>query len=532
MAIRTQHRKSPAIRRADRTVTQSSLDGLLDPIITMNAGGFIQSASDSIEQMFGWTPLELFGRNVKVLIPEPRRSALDRYLDRYRHSDRPNTLERTRRFEAIRKDGKLLQIELSMSRADLPSHGTPYFIGIIRDVSTQIDVGEDPASSRSRLQQLVTAQTRALATANLRLQLADRLASLGTLAAGLGHDMNNVLLPVRARLNALEHAKIPVGAMVHVKAVRRSIAYLQHLTDGLHFLALDPDGPGSPSDNDATTDVERWWGHVGSLLRKAVPRHVTVRTKFAKGLPMVRVAPHWLTQAILNLIVNAGESIPAGRRNGRVRVWTSLSEDQGMVRIGVTDNGSGMTAVVQKRAFDLFFTTKPRGMGTGLGLPLARKVAIRAGGELHIKSRPKHGTTVTLSLPTVASENVASTPGEPATRWATIAVREHRTSALIAQIIASGGFRVRTRKDGSPGRSDLWVTDPTPKALLDASRWKRSRAARSLVVLGKPPKRAQSGWAALGATIIDPPDDFEAMRHALGVAIGPTTLPTSAQGKS
>src|SRR4029453_8143125 len=106
-----------------------------------------------------------------------------------------------------------------------------------------------------RLQHLITEQTRALATANLRLHLADRLASLGTLAAGLGHDMNNVLLPVRARLNALEDAGITGAALAHVTAVRRSIAYLQHLSDGLHFLALDPDGPGVAYDGEGITDL-------------------------------------------------------------------------------------------------------------------------------------------------------------------------------------------------------------------------------------------------------------------------------------
>jgi two-component system sensor kinase FixL len=171
---------------------------IFNPIITMNSGGIIQSASDSVEQVFGWTPTELFGRNVKVLIPEPRRSALDRYLDRYRHADLAKTLKRTRCFDAVRKDGTIFQIELSMSRADLPAQAAPFFIGIVRDVTQEIDVGTDSAGERLRLQHLITEQTRALATANLRLHLADRLASLGTLAAGLGHDTNNVLLPVRA----------------------------------------------------------------------------------------------------------------------------------------------------------------------------------------------------------------------------------------------------------------------------------------------------------------------------------------------
>src|SRR5579862_7727627 len=106
MPVRTRSRKPaaalvsavPAIRNG------ATRHAVLDPIITMNAGGSIQSASDSVEQVFGWTPTELFGRNVKMLIPEPRRSALDRYLDRYRRADQTTTLTRTRRFNAQRKD--------------------------------------------------------------------------------------------------------------------------------------------------------------------------------------------------------------------------------------------------------------------------------------------------------------------------------------------------------------------------------------------------------------------------------------------
>jgi PAS domain S-box-containing protein len=169
MGQRTRARSDAGARAETSKATlpqrsRSRIAAKIDPIITMDSGGIIQSASDSVEHVFGWTPTELFGKNVKVLIPEPKRSALDRYLDRYRHTDRAPTLSRTRRFDAIRKDGSGVQIELSISRADIPRHSAPFFIGIIRDVSGEIDVGIDPADDRERLQQLVTEQTRALAT--------------------------------------------------------------------------------------------------------------------------------------------------------------------------------------------------------------------------------------------------------------------------------------------------------------------------------------------------------------------------------
>ena len=486
----------------------------------MNAGGIIQSASDSVEPVFGWTPSELFGQNVKVLIPEPRRSALDRYLDRYRRADTPGTAERARRFDAVRKDGRPIQIELSMSRADLPAHTGLFFIGLIRDVTHDSDIGMDTARERAHLQHLITEQTKALATANLRLHLADRMVSLGTLAAGLGHDMSNVLLPVRARLNALEREQISAAAVRHVTAVRRSVVYLQHLSDALHFLALDPDATGVGGDGDGVTELDHWWKQVGPLLRKAVPKHVKVQATFPAGLPAVKIAPHWLTQAVLNLIVNAGEAIPEGRRQGKVRIWAKPASDGGTVSLSVTDNGRGMAPAVQRRAFDLFFTTKSRSMGTGLGLPLAQKVAMRAGGSIVVTSKPGAGTTVVMELPSTKSSGGLAVKHPPGKRSATVSVRDYRLAALIAQILTAAGFEVTPGKIGEPGKANLWVTRPTLKALEAAVRWRKRHRERSVVLLGPPPKSAQARWAALDATIIDHPNDFEAIRMALGHAIG------------
>src|SRR5690606_20753278 len=104
-------------------------------IITIDAYGIIQSASDSVQRVFGWAPQELLGRNVTVLMPEPHRSAHDGYLANYRRTGQTNILGRTRELEAVRKNGERFPIELSVSRVDPPDGGLPLFIGIIRDTS-------------------------------------------------------------------------------------------------------------------------------------------------------------------------------------------------------------------------------------------------------------------------------------------------------------------------------------------------------------------------------------------------------------
>jgi len=490
----------------------------LSPIITMDEGGVIRSASDSVEQVFGWTPNELLGQNVKVLIPEPRRSSLDRYLDRYRKADTAKAMTRTRQFAAVRKDGTHIQIELSMSRAELPIHSAPFFIGIVRDVSTLIDIGADSAEERTRLHDLIMDQTRALATAHLRLQLADRMAAIGTLASGLGHDLNNVLLPVRARLDVIERAHSMASARVHIRAVREQVKYLQCLSDGLHALTLDLDGHVGSDGGIGNTCLPVWWKQVGPLLRTAVPSRVTIRADFSLNLPWVAVAQPWLTQAILNLIVNSGEAIPESRK-GVIKIWADTRNDRKIVRLGVTDNGTGMSREVQRRALDLFFTTKSRTMGTGLGLPLARKVALRVGGELRLVSHIGKGTTVILELPSSSKQNDASTKRKTKVRLAVVSLADSRVAALICQILTGEGLNVRATIGSGFSGVDMWVTNPTMKSLKLAEKWQEQRSDGVLAIVGRPSLRLVKRWSALGVVELGTGEDIQTLRRAFGPAL-------------
>ncbi len=254
---------------------------------------------------------------------------------------------------------------------------------------------------------------------------------------------------------------------------------------------------------------------VGSLLRKAVPKHVKFETSFPARLPLIRIAPHWLTQAVLNLIVNAGEALQEKRRPARVRL-SAIADDDGLtVRLSVADNGRGMAPEIRRRAFDLFFTTKARGMGTGLGLPLVRKVAVRAGGSVELTSGPGRGTTVVLTLPTVSRHVSDAASPQLSKRSAAVSVGDHRAAVLISQILIAAGVQIAATRGHGPGQSLLWVTEPTLKSLKQAMRWRRGHDERAIVLLGTPSKSLRKRWTAINATVIDPPDDFETMRHVL-----------------
>ncbi len=454
----------------------------MDAIITIDGRGHIQSVNRATERMFGYSAAEMLGRNVNMLMPSPYREEHDGYLARYARTGEKRIIGIGREVEAQRKNGTVFPVDLAVSEVE-PGK---LFTGMIRDISD-----------------------RKLAEA--RLRESDRMASIGTLAAGLGHDMNNVLLPVRAHLNALKAGADGPGRSEHLDRIQRGVAYLQQLADGLHFLAMDPD---KIDDVGGATDLQAWWGQTGALLSKAVPKHVKVMTSLPDGLPEVAVAPHALTQAVLNLVVNAGEAIPAGRkrRQGSVRLWAELGRDGPSVRLGVTDNGTGMTEEVKRRAFDMFFTTKPRGLGTGLGLALVRKVVDRAGGSVQIDSAPGRGTSVVMDLPAAAHRKDGS--GAPI---AAVRVRDGRAASLMRGLLEAAGARTDTGHD--PAVAALWVVEPSAASLADAKAWRRARPEGRLVLFGRPGRGSAAAWRGLEPVMIEDPGDLDSVRVALDLAM-------------
>lgn len=529
---------SPSCKCARSAELEAVLASTLDPVVTIDSFGTIRSASNSVEPVFGWRPEELVGRNVRVLMPEPHHSGHDRYLANYRNTLKTNILGRTRQFEGVRKDGTRFPIELSVSRAEMPDRTPDIFVGILKDVSERRAAEREAERHRRQLESMVRDRTRALEQSHEQLRMAERLSAIGTLAAGLGHDMNNVLLPVRARINALNAIGLPGRAAEHLVQIRKSCAYLQQLSDGLHMLALSPD----EDDNaDAETDLNEWWSTVGPLLTKAVPKGVRFESTIAQGLPRVPVAPHKLTQAVLNLIVNAGEAIqsmPARPRSALVRLWAHASgapaaggagrERAREIHLGVADNGPGMTPEVRARAFDAFYTTKTRGLGTGLGLSLVRSVVVNAGGQIDVEtsqgkgaSAKGAGTEIVLSF-TAAPERQR----RDFSRAAAVHLRDRRAASMSAHILEAAGWHVTRAADPTPplapapGDSTIWVTESNQAALKAARNYaKGTRCA--IVAVGKPSPRA--AWAKLGAIPVEDAGDFDSLRDAIGQAIAAVT---------
>jgi signal transduction histidine kinase len=231
-----------------------------------------------------------------------------------------------------------------------------------------------------------------------QLQLADRLASLGTLAAGVAHEVNNPLSYVRSNLDFLiREVKAPSPSAEEIEGA------LKEAHDGVERvvrIVRDLKTLSHPNEHD--TSVVDALEAVRTAVRMAtaeVQRQARLRTTF-EPLPLVRGGGNRLVQVILNLLVNAAQAIPPGSssQEHEVRVHTT-TDARGWAQIEVSDTGAGIPEAVQRKIFDPFFTTKPMGVGTGLGLSICHGIITQLGGALTFRSEVGHGTTFRVVLP-------------------------------------------------------------------------------------------------------------------------------------
>lgn len=546
MATVSKKREGPAGERAPK----KRRDRLrVDPIIIVDATGTIQSANESVQRVFGWEPSALLGRDIRSIIHDSHTELLSRLLARGGKARRAATLASPQDLKGVRRSGDVVPIDLTMSATDMPGQPVPVFVVLIRAKQESVAGPISEQAERVRLLAVVAEQTKAIAAAQARLVQSDRMAAMGTLAAGLGHDMNNVLLPIRAHLNAIATKHCQPGGREHLLAIQRSIGYLQQLCDGLHHLTLNPEvDAGQPVAN-----LGMWWKDAGRLLSDALPADVAVKVELDPMLPEVAIEPHRLTQIMLNLIVNAGEAFSEPWTGGgvppvvkKVRIWARVDTAKEVVELAVTDNGPGMSPDVARRAFELFFTTKTRRLGSGLGMPLVQRLIAGVGGSVRVETRRKatsrsgaeggsSGTTILLTLRTaLRARREAEADGvdgadaisEPLRRRsAVVSVGDARVAAMVRLVLETavnpereGGFdqqRFEVVAGSEPRDADVWVTDSSAASLAVAQRWCAADASRRVLLAGATDPRRELKWKELGAVVIEDVSEYQEIRLGL-----------------
>jgi len=268
-----------------------------------------------------------------------------------------------------------------------------------------------------------------------RLAQAERMVSLGTLTAGMAHEINNPLAYVTANLEYLDsHASEFLDArhLDEVKAVlAEALEGAQRIRGVIqHVNVFSTEGPEDRKPVDVHAALE-----CSMKIAFNEIRHRARLVRDYADLPCVLASEGRLTQVFTNLLVNAAQAIPEGNATGNeIRVTTKLCE--GRVMIEVIDTGSGINSQLMGRIFEPFFTTKRPGTGTGLGLAICYGIVHACGGEIFVESELGRGSTFRVVLPTALPVLKTTIPPmrscRPPTRRARLLVVDDEPAILRA----------------------------------------------------------------------------------------------------
>ena len=287
-----------------------------------------------------------------------------------------------------------------------------------------------------------------------------RLESIGVLAGGIAHDLNNVLAPILMSGHLLEMNPDDPERGSLISGILASTQRAANLVRQILTFARGTDGRRT------AMQPRQLLEELRKILNETLPKSIRLRIDDAPDARMIVADPTQLHQVLMNLCINARDAMPSGGELtvavANVEVDEHDATTNGKVRPGpyvvfsVTDNGTGMTPEIRERIFDPFFTTKETGKGTGLGLSTALGIVKSHGGFINLDTKPNHGSCFHVYLPA----QVAAQPGADNRPTATAILRGNNELIMVVddeapvrniakQTLKMFGYRVVTANDGA-----------------------------------------------------------------------------------
>lgn len=257
--------------------------------------------------------------------------------------------------------------------------------------------------------------------AEAQMVVSDRMASIGTLAASVAHEVNNPLASVLANLELLQRRL--ECERPWLSALEDDVALLRDAREGverIRQIVRDIKLFSRPGDEKRSLcDVHRVLESTLRMAWNEIRHRATVQKCYGNVAPLFAQEAR-LGQVFLNLVLNAAQALPEGRvSENSIRVSTAM-DAQGRVVVSISDTGPGVSPEVKARLFTPFFTTKPVGMGTGLGLSICYRIVKSLDGEILVDSELGRGTTFHVVLPAaptnVAKPETVAPPAAPSSR--------------------------------------------------------------------------------------------------------------------
>ena len=356
---------------------EALLNAAVDSIIIIDEEGTILLFNPAAESIFGYASMEVIGKNVTTLMPQPYRDQHDGFLKRFRETGKASIIGLGREVVGLKSDGERFPIFLSVG--EITGGSKERYVGLIRDLSEQRRIEDTVRELESRLAH------------------ADRLVTLGELTAGIAHEINQPLTAIAAYADA-GHRLLTTGNPVsddEIKDICKRVAKQARRAGAVvsHLRKLASRGNAVK----ARCRIKPVVQNVLMLFEYDIRQsRVTLKTDIERKLPEVFIDDIQIQQVLVNLIKNSIDALrEAGTPDPEILVTAESAEREILVK--VTDNGPGVDEELRSRLFEPFFTTKPHGVG--LGLSICRNIANAHGGNLRHETPPEGGCRFTLSLP-------------------------------------------------------------------------------------------------------------------------------------
>ena len=446
------------------------IDSSEDAILSKDLNGTITSWNKGAERIYGYSPEEVVGKPISLLVPEDHPDEIPGILRKIAAGERIEHHESVR----VTKDGRRLEVSLSVSPLRNPSGEIVGASVIARDI---------------------TAQKKAEG----HLRQAQKMEAIGRLAGGVAHDFNNILGIINACTEFLRDRIDPTAEpSLYVENIRKATERGTSLTK--QMLAFSRTSVVQPR----ILDLNERLREISKLLRPLLGEDVEVLIVPKTNSAVVEADPGQIDQIVVNLAVNARDAMPRGGKfileTNSVRFHDTFAEQQQAmppgryVLLAASDTGTGMDEATVSHIFEPFFTTKESGKGTGLGLATVYGIVKQSAGHILVYSEPGHGTTFKIYLPSAEHKiGIASNPeaeaSVPKRKGTTILLVEDDEimRSLTRKLLEEHGYTVVEADDGKSALEwteshstpiDLLLTDVMMRRMSGPELVERLTASR------------------------------------------------------
>lgn len=455
---------------ATEALKSAIVDHALAALVSTDAEGRVVEFNPAAEAMFGRARADVIGRPVgDVIIPLRHRAAHDAGMRRVSSGGPTRILGKRIEMPALRADGSEFPVEMVLWRTEVA--GSAYYTASMFDLTARHDAAREIERQREVLRQ------------------SEKLTAMGSLLAGVAHELNNPLAIVLGRAALLED-KVAADPALQADARRIREAAERCGRIVRTFLNMARSKPAQ-RDAVALNDLVR---AATDILGYTFRSHgIALELSLPDDLPAVMADADQIGQVVLNLLVNAQQALMSTQGERHVRVASGVEPRrearEPRVWLRVADSGPGVPDAVRERIFEPFFTTKPEGLGTGLGLAVSRSIVREHGGELQLEAGGGGGATFRLSLPisgqacAVDSLPAALAPAAAAQARVLVVDDEAEIADLVRDLLEGAGHEVATAESGAVAlamlaevRFDAIVSDLHMPEIDGAVLWREVRA--------------------------------------------------------